>query len=89
MISLTIPYCFLKAVEASPEDGHRKYLCLGQLSQGQDAIKYLLKGIDILIRQLNSQDDSAAASTSTQDITNFDVSTAFCSLAEVYLTDCW
>ncbi|XP_065896570.1 uncharacterized protein [Dysidea avara] len=80
--------CFLTAVEASPEDGHHKYLCLGQLSQGQDAVKYMLKGIDILIKQLHSQNDLAAASTSTQDATTFDVSTAYCSLAEVYLTDC-
>jgi len=84
-ICLNCNNCFEKAVDISPDEGHRKYLCLGQLSEGEVAVKLLLKGIDIMEEQLQCQ---GAPSTSS-DVTALDMSSAFCSLAEVYLTDCW
>ena len=47
-------------------------------------MKLLLKGIDIMGKQFHSQKPSLAS-----DVTALDMSTAYCSLAEVYLTDCW
>lgn len=79
--------CFSKAVDISPDEGHRKYLCLGQLSEGQEAVKLLLKGVDIMAKQFHCQGTSASSSALC-DITALDMSTAYCSLAEVYLTDC-
>lgn len=80
--------CFLNAIEISPDDGYRKYLCLGQLSSGKEAVKLLLKGIDIMGKQFHCQGTSASSS-GPGDVTALDMSGAYCSLAEVYLTDCW
>ena len=87
-VGLNCSYCFSKAVDISPDEGHRKYLCLGQLSEGQEAVKLLLKGVDIMAKQFHCQGTSASSSALC-DITALDMSTAYCSLAEVYLTDCW
>lgn len=79
--------CFSKAVKISPDEGHRKYLCLGQLSEGEGAVKLLFKGIDIMTKQFHHQGPSS--SSGLDEVTALDISTAYCSLAEVYLTDCW
>ena len=84
--SLNCNNCFSKAVDISPNEGHRKYLCLGQLSEGEEAVKLLLKGIDIMSKQFHCEGPSSASSS---DVTALDMSIAYCSLAEVYLTDCW
>ena len=78
--------CFSKAIDVSPDEGHRKYLCLGQLSEGEEAVKLLLKGIDIMGKQFHCEGPSSASSS---DVTALDMSIAYCSLAELYLTDCW
>ena len=49
-------------------------------------MKLLLKGIDIMEGQLQCQ---GASSALLSDVTALDMSSAYCSLAEVYLTDCW
>ena len=73
-------YCFLRAVELVPDTGYIKYLQLGQMSSGEDAVKYICKAIDIMKEKLiNSKDD----------VEDIDISNAYCSLAEVYLTDEW
>ena len=43
---------FEKCVEISPEIGHAKYMYLGQLSQGADAIHYFNKGISIMTKEM-------------------------------------
>ena len=87
-IDLNINNCFSKAINISPNEGHHKYLCLGQLSKGEEAVELLLKGIDIMAKQFHCQGTSTSSSASC-DVTALDMSTAYCSLAEVYLTDCW
>lgn len=42
-------HCFEHAVNMSPDVGHTKYLSLGQLCDGQDAIRYFQKGIELMI----------------------------------------
>lgn len=42
-----------KLVELSPDQGHEKYLYLGQLRQGEAAIAAYHKGIELLQQQLD------------------------------------
>lgn len=58
--SLTPVQVFLKAVELSPEQGHSKYMYLGQIHTGQEAINYFTKGTELMIRTMNAQDASVS-----------------------------
>ncbi|KPP62058.1 hypothetical protein Z043_119783, partial [Scleropages formosus] len=89
---------FLKAVELSPEEGHSKYMYLGQMHTGTEAIQYFSKGIEVMLHKLDEQTQTAAlvgamAAASPDpvdresDVTPKDVCVAFCSLAEIFFTD--
>ncbi|XP_040290495.1 probable assembly chaperone of rpl4 [Bufo bufo] len=79
----------LKAVELSPDKGHAKYMCLGQIHCKEEALQYFQKGIEVMIRAYQSQPQvSGAANFSDEmEVTTKDISTAFCSVAEIHLTD--
>ncbi|KAM9310523.1 uncharacterized protein KZ484_026402 [Pholidichthys leucotaenia] len=83
---------FLRAVELSPEVGHSKYMYLGQIHTGQEAVDYYTRGIQVLLPALEKQEQSTAGAAARPDEdtelpTMKDVSVAYCSIAEVYLTD--
>jgi len=72
---------YMKVVKLEPHDGHVKYLYLGQLSEGTEAVSFYNKAIDIMNTLLTK--DSQNSKVSPRDISN-----AYCSLAELYMTDC-
>eukprot|EP00043_Microstomoeca_roanoka_P004588 m.50623 g.50623 ORF g.50623 m.50623 type:complete len:402 (+) comp12561_c0_seq7:1471-2676(+) len=76
---------FEQAVEIEPDQGASKYLYLGQMSYAEEAAAFLGKGIELLAGELEEMADSAEPEEiqALQD----QIATAFCSLAEVYLTD--
>ncbi|XP_061101202.1 uncharacterized protein si:dkey-12j5.1 isoform X4 [Conger conger] len=82
---------FLKAVELSPEEGHSKYMYLGQIHTGVEAVQYFSKGIEVMLNTLeertHSAEGAAAASDHDAELTGKDVSVAFCSVAEIFFTD--
>ncbi|XP_061676491.1 uncharacterized protein si:dkey-12j5.1 [Syngnathoides biaculeatus] len=85
---------FLRAVELSPDVGHSKYMYLGQIHTGQEAVDYYSKGIQVLLSALDKQarttDLAGAAAPVVEDperSTMKDISVAYCSMAELYLTD--
>lgn len=86
---------FLRAVELSPDVGHSKYLYLGQIHTGQEAVNYYTKGIQVLLSALDkqaqtTQAQAGAAAPPDEDTelpTAKDVCVAYCSMAEIYLTD--
>lgn len=83
---------FLKAVELSPEEGHSKYMYLGQIHTGMEAVQYFSKGIEVMLNGIDKQaqeagDMGAAAMPSEPSISAKDVSVAFCSIAEIFFTD--
>ncbi|XP_040901325.1 probable assembly chaperone of rpl4 isoform X1 [Toxotes jaculatrix] len=85
----------LHAVELSPDVGHSKYMYLGQIHTGQEAVDYYTRGIQILLSALDkqaqtTQAQAGAAAHPDEDPelpTAKDVSVAYCSIAEIYLTD--
>lgn len=82
---------FLRAVALSPEEGHSKYMYLGQVHSGMEAVQYFGKGIEAMLNALEKQTPpaAAAAAISLDDpgVTNKDISVAFCSIAEIFFTD--
>jgi len=85
---------FLRAVELSPDVGHSKYMYLGQIHTGQEAVDYYTRGIQVLLSTLEKQaqttPQAGAAAPLDEDPglpTVKDVSVAYCSIAEIYLTD--
>ncbi|XP_075443525.1 uncharacterized protein LOC142487692 isoform X2 [Ascaphus truei] len=79
----------LKAVELSPGTGHAKYMYLGQIHCKDEAIQYFSKGIEIMISAHQTQPQLIGASScpDKMEVTSKDISTAFCSVAEIYFTD--
>ncbi|XP_022240394.1 probable assembly chaperone of rpl4 isoform X2 [Limulus polyphemus] len=87
----------LKSVELSPDQGHTKYLSLGQLSEGLQALDYYQRGIDLLSKAVErlSEDQEldheavAKMDQSNESITlKRELSNACCAMAEIYMTDC-
>lgn len=82
---------YQKLIEIAPNEGFNKYMCIAQLSDGLDAVHYYQKGIEIMISEYNKQEPEQAIANEEDDneprITKSDISTAFGSIAELYLTD--
>lgn len=83
---------FLKAVELSPEEGHSKYMYLGQIHTGMEAVQYFSKGIELMLNTMDKLSNEASAFGAAAfpcqgDVTKKDVSVAFCSIAEIFFTD--
>ncbi|XP_016139073.1 probable assembly chaperone of rpl4 [Sinocyclocheilus grahami] len=83
---------YLKAVELSPEDGHSKYMYLGQIHTGMEAVQYFLKGTEVMLNTMDKHASEAsafgaAAFPSKCAVTKKNVSMAFCSIAEIFFTD--
>ncbi|RIA79231.1 hypothetical protein C1645_683672, partial [Glomus cerebriforme] len=91
---------FSKAISINPNDGYSKYMYMGQLSSGLEAISHFQNGVNLMISEY---DDSTTKSSSTssllQDLQDLDgsnkkiqlnrkISNALCSMIEIYLTDC-
>ncbi|KAL1259576.1 hypothetical protein QQF64_010153 [Cirrhinus molitorella] len=64
----------------SPEEGHSKYMYLGQIHTGMEAVQYFSKGTEASVL-------GAAAFPSEGAVSKKDVSVAFCSIAEIFFTD--
>ncbi|MBN3278960.1 ACL4 protein, partial [Polyodon spathula] len=85
-----ISFLFLRAVELSPDEGHSKYMYLGQIHSGVEAVQYFSKGVEAMLNALEKQTPAvtaAAISLDDPEVTNKDVSVAFCSIAEIFFTD--
>ncbi|RXN30377.1 putative assembly chaperone of rpl4 [Labeo rohita] len=57
--SLTALYVYLKAVELSPEEGHSKYMYLGQIHTGMEAVQYFSKGTEVMLNAMDKHANEA------------------------------
>jgi len=94
---------YQKLVELSPNEGFSKYMCLAQLSVEMEAVNFYKKGIELMLIEYEKQEQGSASRPSTsasasnfdddeddedfKNITKLDISTAYGSIAEIYLTD--
>ncbi|GAB1598035.1 probable assembly chaperone of rpl4 [Argonauta hians] len=84
---------FLKAVEFQPDIGHAKYMYLGQTEHGESSVQYFLKGIEVMLKEkeLNSELAKSADGSTSSEVeycaTERDISSAYCAIAEIYMTD--
>jgi len=70
---------FMKAVNLQPKVGHVKYLYLGQLSEGAQAIEFYNEALNIMNSVVTENDTGVGKR---------DISNVYCSLAELHMTDC-
>lgn len=61
--SFTEPQVFLRAVELSPDVGHSKYMYLGQIHTGQEAVDYYIRGIQVVLSALEKQETMVSERT--------------------------
>lgn len=61
--SFTESQVFLRAVELSPDVGHSKYMYLGQIHTGQEAVDYYTRGIQVLLSALEKQETMVSEHT--------------------------
>lgn len=72
------------AVSVSPDNGHTKYMSLAQMCEGQDAVNYYRKGIDILTKEIETV---SVNSVEKSAVLNRELSDAYCALSEIFTTD--
>ncbi|CAG9464242.1 unnamed protein product [Pedinophyceae sp. YPF-701] len=72
----------MKSVEQSPDDGHEKYMYLGQLSDaGDEAVRFFEKGVAILEAAVASAPQGGSGDDGAEDV-RAALASALCSLAE-------
>ena len=73
---------FMKAIEYCPESSHGKYLHMGQLCSGKEAIAYYERALKIISSIVPNQPPEQLKMLQQQ------YSGALCSMTEIYMTDC-
>lgn len=74
-----------RSIQLAPESGHEKYLYLGQVQQGHEAVASFRRGIALLQltkAKLDNSGDFSAGASVAQSICD-----AYCSIVEVYMSD--
>ncbi|XP_076460484.1 uncharacterized protein LOC143293479 [Babylonia areolata] len=82
--------CLGRAVEVCPDEGFSKYMTLGQLFDGAQAVQCFQKGIELMLKEKEekqAQELAAACRDAEEGPTDTDISNAYCAVAEIYLTD--
>ncbi|KAI8636580.1 hypothetical protein BD408DRAFT_425910 [Parasitella parasitica] len=74
----------LKSIELEPNASYSKYMYLGQLSVEKEAITAFQNGVDLMVVERNS----LAADSEEAKMLASKISSALCSMTEIYLTDC-
>jgi hypothetical protein len=75
----------LESIQLEPNAGYSKYMYLGQLSVEKEAIAAFQKGVDLMVAERKG----LAADSDEAKLLASKISSALCSMTEIYLTDCW
>ncbi|XP_053394826.1 uncharacterized protein LOC123524457 isoform X2 [Mercenaria mercenaria] len=83
--------CFGRAIVVSPDEGYSKYLNLGQLFEGAQAVECFQKGIELMMVDKEKREAQEVASACGRDGGQGNarnISDAYVAIAEIYMTDC-
>ncbi|KAL1922431.1 uncharacterized protein VTP21DRAFT_9970 [Calcarisporiella thermophila] len=75
---------FQRAIQLEPNKGYSKYLYLGQLSTALESIAYYRRGVELLVEERSRMPESSEEALAHAR----KISSALCSMTEIYLTDC-
>lgn len=75
-----------RSTQLKPNENPTKWMYYGQLQKGKDAISSFEKGISLMLLDRTSN-QSMQTSEGVVDITARPVSSGYCSMAEIYVTD--
>ncbi|KAI9480609.1 MAG: hypothetical protein EXX96DRAFT_563493 [Benjaminiella poitrasii] len=74
----------LESIHLEPSTSYSKYMYLGQMSVEKEAIEAFQKGVELMIIERNK----LAADSEEMKLLTSKLSSALCSMTEIYLTDC-
>ncbi|KAI7898340.1 uncharacterized protein BX663DRAFT_525486 [Cokeromyces recurvatus] len=74
----------LESIQLEPNTSYSKYMYLGQLSIEKEAIEAFQKGVNLMITERSK----FSADSEEMRLLNSKLSSALCSMTEIYLTDC-
>ena len=77
-----------RSIDLDPEGGYQKYMIAGQLAQGIESLTCFNKGIEILKRIHEQSKQSQVSESKLKELASH-ISSAYCSMAEIFMTDCW
>ncbi|KAI9280432.1 hypothetical protein BY458DRAFT_500674 [Sporodiniella umbellata] len=75
----------LQTIELAPNEGYSKYMYLGQMLTEKQAISAFQKGVEIMMSERNKIQDHSSEECK---FLCSKISSALCSMTEIYLTDC-
>eukprot|EP00731_Ephydatia_muelleri_P007864 Em0004g202a len=87
-------YEYLRAaVQLCPDSGYSKYMYLGQMCSGDEAVAYITKGVELMTQLYAKGGEKAGEASSSSAVISEEVSAeklsnGYCTLAEMFLTDC-
>ncbi len=88
-ICFDISYFLKRSIEIAPDTDFEKYMSLGQLLPGNEAISCYKRGIEVMLAHRRQTSFAASAPPSATNPTQIDqqLCEAFCAIAELFLTD--
>ncbi|KAG0224357.1 hypothetical protein BGX31_008031 [Mortierella sp. GBA43] len=78
---------FLECVKIQPNAGYSKFMYLGQLSEQLEAISYFQKGVQLMMEERSKMPVDTTKGSDYLSLSS-KVSSALCSMTDIYLTDC-
>ncbi|KAF9919426.1 hypothetical protein FBU30_011037 [Linnemannia zychae] len=78
---------FLQCVKIQPNSGYSKFMYLGQMSEQLEAISYFQQGVNLMIAERTAMPQDLTKGSEYLQLSN-KISSALCSMTDIYLTDC-
>ncbi|KAF9094199.1 hypothetical protein BGX23_002359 [Mortierella sp. AD031] len=78
---------FLECVKLQPNSGYSKFMYLGQMSEQLEAISYFQQGVNLMVAERTSMPQDLTKGSAYLALSN-KISSALCSMTDIYLTDC-
>ncbi|KAG8187401.1 hypothetical protein JTE90_016945 [Oedothorax gibbosus] len=78
-----------RCIDLSPEIGHSKYFSLAQFNEGEESLRFYQKGIQVIEKEIGNWENIIPAKDEDERKRLIrSLSDAYCSISEIYMTDC-